>query len=770
MTGGRGSSRALTATPNSAGGDADSALGVNMRGFRLGLILAACGLASGAALADTAPSWPRTFAQGGAQLVLSQPQLESWANRLVLTGRAAAVLTPPGGAPLSGVLQLTAQTDTDVARRTVALRDLQIGTAQFANATPDAATQATALATALLPADGLVLSLDNLLAALVQTGQSATSVPLNTTPPTILLAGQPSRLVVFDGPPRFAAAAGTTVQRAVNTNWPMLLAANVYYLLDASGWLQSDALASGEWQYASQLPDAFAQLPNTPDWQDVRAQIPGPPTSGQPPLQIFVSTTPAELIELVGEPQYAKLPGTTISSVTNTDGLVFWDGSAATYYYLVAGRWFTAAQLEGPWTYATRALPADLAGISPDLPPDSPLAAVLPSVPGTPEAREAALQAQIPHLATVNRKTATATVSYDGAPQFAPIDGTALSYAVNSASDVIRVGDSYYLVRNGVWFVAAAPGGPWTVAATVPEAIYAIPPTSPLYNVTYVRVYQADDDSVVSGYTDGYLGQYVSDGVVTWGTGYYYPPYITVGATPMYYPRPYTYGCDAFYNPLTGRFHRAGYGYGPNGGIDAGVDAASGTMGRGVAVQGPNQSAAAVQAYNPRTATYAAGVARADPYAAWDRAVVYGPDAAARVGTVSDARGTAARVQTSGGGDAVVASDGDRSAAAVRGPGGNWYAGSDGNLYARGDDGWQRADAARAAPGMPAPDRPVESRPVPQGQYVPSTYRPDAATSQGLDQAYGARQREAEMAQRYGGWHQRDFAGVGGGRYGGGRR
>jgi len=674
------------------------------------------------------------------------------------------VLTPPGGAPLSGVLQLTAQTDTDVAQRTVALRDLRIGGAQFANAAPDAAARATALAKAVLPADGLVLSLDNLLAALVQTGQSATSVPLNTTPPTILLAGQPSRLVVFDGPPRFAAATGTTVQRAVNTNWPLLLAANVYYLLDASGWLQSEALASGEWQYADALPDAFAQLPNTPGWQDVRAQIPGPPTAGQPPLQIFVSTTPAGLIELVGEPQYSTRPGTTISSVTNTDSLVFWDGSAAAYYYLVAGRWFTAAKLEGPWTYATPTLPADLASIA----PGSPLAAVLPSVPGTPEAREAALQAQIPHLATVTRRTATATMTYDGAPQCAPIDGTALSYAVNSASDVIRGGDRYYLVRNGVWFVAAAPAGPWSVAATVPEAIYAIPPTAPLYNVTDVRVDQADDDSVVTGYTDGYLGQYVSDGVVTWGTGYSCPPYITVGATPDYYPRPYTYGCDAFYNPGTGRFHRAGYGYGPNGGfaVGAGIDPAGGTMARGVAVQGPNQSAVAVQAYNPRTATYAAGVARADPDAAWDRAVVYGPDAAARVGTVSDAHGTAARVQTAGGEEAVVASGGERSAAAVRGPGGNWCAGGDGNLYAHGDDGWQRADAARAAPGMPAPDRPVESRPVPQGQYVPSTYRPDAATSQGLDQAYGARQREAEMTQRYGGWGQRDFGG-GGGRYGG---
>ena len=40
-----------------------------------------------------------------------------------------------------------------------------------------------------------------------------------------------------------------------------------------------------------------------------------------------------------------------------------------------------------------------------------------------------------------------------------------------------------------MWFVAATPQGPWLVASAVPAAIYTIPPTSPLYYVTYVRIY-----------------------------------------------------------------------------------------------------------------------------------------------------------------------------------------------------------------------------------------------------------------------------------------
>jgi len=736
-----------------------------MGGFRFALALTVWCLTSGAAMADGAPAWPQTFAQGGNSLVLSQPQLDTWANRLVLGGRAAAVVTAQGGAPVSGVLQITADTNTDVAKRTVALSDIQLAGAQFPGATPAAAAQATALAKALLPTDGVTLSLDNLLAALVQSGQRATSVMLNTAPPTILVAEQPSRLVQFDGPPTFAAVTGTTVQYAINTNWPLLRAtdASGYYLLDASGWLTSDALATGEWQYTSQVPAAFAQLPDTAQWRDVRAHLPAGPSEGQAPLQVFVATTPAELIVMVGAPQYTQIPATGIYSIANTDSLVFWDGYAKAFYYLIAGRWFSAPKLAGPWTYATRALPADLAAI----PADSPLAAVLPSVPDTPEAREAALQAQIPHLVTVNRKTATATVTYDGAPQFAPIDGTPLSYATNTANDVIRVGGSYYLCQSGVWLVASAPGGPWSAATSVPDAIYAMPPSSPLYNLTYVRVYQTDDDSVVDGYTDGYLGQYVADGVVTWGTGYYYPPYLAVGTEPYYYPRPYTYGCDAFYDPLTGRFARAGYGYGPYGGIAAGAgyDPATGAYARGAAANGA--SGAAAEAYNPRTSTYAAGYRRSDPYASWGQAVVYGPSASARAGSYSNDRGSVARVQTSSGAEAVAATDGERSAAAVRAPGGDWvaggggdwYAGGDGNAYRHTDDGWQRA---------------AESRPVPPGQYVPShdvpSYRPDAMVSRGLDQAYAARQREMAMTRRYAGWGQRDFSGFGGGRFGGGAR
>jgi len=107
-----------------------------------------------------------------------------------------------------------------------------------------------------------------------------------------------------------------------------------------------------------------------------------------------------------------------------------------------------------------------------------------------------------------------------------------MTYAVNTTTPVINVPDaSYYAVQNGVWFISANATGPWTVAITVPPTIYSIPPSSPLHYVTYVYVYgYTHTQRCVRRLHAGILrhgGLVSSNGVVVYGTGYYYPPYIT---------------------------------------------------------------------------------------------------------------------------------------------------------------------------------------------------------------------------------------------------
>ena len=268
---------------------------------------------------------------------------------------------------------------------------------------------------------------------------------------------------------------------------------------------------------------------------------------------VYTSQVPAELVVFKGAPEFAPIVGTGLMWATNTTGDVLRVGAAGDYYVLLAGRWFRSAALTGPWSFvASNALPPDFAKI----PPTSLAGAVLPTIAGTPQAQEAAIEIAIPQTATVPLKNGPAfTATYDGAPQFVPVPGTTLSRASNSRVPVIQTApNAYYAVRAGIWFTAAQPTGPWSIATSVPASIYTIPPSSPIFYVTYVKIYGATPDVVSTGYTPGYLGANVAPtGNVVFGTGYAYPSWIGdkwyaapptygVGATPVYNPRVgYTY-------------------------------------------------------------------------------------------------------------------------------------------------------------------------------------------------------------------------------------
>jgi len=281
------------------------------------------------------------------------------------------------------------------------------------------------------------------------------------------------------------------------------------------------------------------------------------PTGAPPatPPTVIVSAVPTELIQTDGLAKVLPIEGTQLLQVQNSDDAIFIDINTDLYYVLLSGRWFRAKSLNGPWEFVpARTLPEDFAKI----PPDHPRGNALVSVPGTPEAKEALIANSIPQTATVSRSAAKLAVIYDGAPQFAPIEGTPLQYAVNASLPVIEVDEhSYYCVQNGVWFTAPDPMGPWSAATSVPPVIYTIPVSSPLHYVTYVYVYDSTPDEVYDGYTPGYLGTVAStDGVVVYGTGYEYPPYC--GNTWIGYPCTYGFQAGFCCNPDMG----FGFGFG----------------------------------------------------------------------------------------------------------------------------------------------------------------------------------------------------------------
>ena len=468
-------------------------------------------------------NWPREVATDSIHLVIYQPQVDAWKDNRI-EARSAVILTR-GQDPsqIFGIVSISARTEVDRETRLVALEDIAIKDANFPSATSLQPTLLKAVKDSV-PSWPRTVSLDRLLAdlSITQAETKAETVRLKNDPPNIFLSKAPAVLILIEGDPVYRAIEGTRYSRVLNT--PALLlfdsSAGSFYL-DGERW----------WMTASSLRGPWTVLPNPPpELNDIRQQFtkdeekepgasaPAPSLDNTP--AVYVSTNPAELLITRGEPSYAPIPRTSLLYVTNSDNDIFMDTKNQQYYTLLAGRWFRSKSFDAPWEWvAGEQLPRDFTRIA----PDSPKGYVLASIPGTEQAREAVIANQIPQTATVRRREATLEVRYSGPPQFRPIEGTSLEYAINTSSEVIHAEGRYYAVEHGVWFVADSATGPWVVADMIPAAIYTIPPGSPLFHVRYVYVYGATPGFVYVGYTPGYLGAFLSDGVVVFGTGWRYP-------------------------------------------------------------------------------------------------------------------------------------------------------------------------------------------------------------------------------------------------------
>ncbi|HXU43563.1 MAG TPA: carbohydrate-binding family V/XII [Burkholderiales bacterium] len=509
-------------------------------------------LALGAA-AQTAPDtvWPRT-AKGadGTVITVYQPQIERWADN-VLSARAAVAVAKPGEKdPRYGVIELTARTSIDKAADIAMLSALRVTKTTFPGATQQETESYLATLRAAVTRQSWPVSVQalqsNLAITQARAGQKA--LPVKNDPPKILFSTRPAMLVLINGEPVLREVKDAQgLARIVNTTAAIFResSSSSYYLWALGRWWQAGAL-DGEWKAG---PLLLAPLDNARDALGKNVDpLEGKDADGKPLFepgvtpQLIVATEPTELLLAKGEPQLTPIPGTQLLYMANSSSDIFMDVGAQTYYVLISGRWFSAKSLDGPWAFVpAKTLPGDFAKI----PASHQMADVLMSVPGTPQAREAAIANQIPQTATVQRDIQATAVAYDGGePKWQPIDSTPLSYAPNTASPVIRVdAKTYYMVQNGVWFSSTAPAGPWSVAATVPAVIYSIPPSSPMHYVSYVRVYSSTPSTVFVGYTPGYYGTVMSsDGVVVYGTGYVYPPYIGLYYPYYWYPYPATYG------------------------------------------------------------------------------------------------------------------------------------------------------------------------------------------------------------------------------------
>lgn len=507
-----------------------------------------------AVMAQDNTEWPKVItANDGSIIKVYQPEPESLSGDILKFRAVVSVQNSDSQDPLFGTFWSVATISTDRDTRLVHFVYTRVPNLKLSSDSD--VNRIAYLKTTLetqLPQAGITLPMDQLLTQLdnnIEKHKLAQNFDNN--PPHIIYANRPSILVLVDGEPKMKKNPNWGLDAVVNT--PYTIVRNTdgqFYLYGAKHWYRAPS-ATGPFSPANNPPANLSKIASDVDAaNDAQAGYSSKAEKSDDNVytgysDIIVSTQPAELIQTNGQANMVPIDNTALLYAANSSNDIFLDTNTQQYYILISGRWYTSNNLNGNWqNIEANNIPNDFTKIPEGSPKDN----VLASVPGTYAAKEAIIDAQIPQTAKVDRNKAAAEVTYDGDPQFKPIEGTHMQYAVNTASSVVRYGNQYYTVESGVWFVAPSPNGPWSVATERPAEIDIIPPSYPVYNLKYVYIYDVTPDWVYMGYTPGYLNTFVYGPTVVYGTGYYYRPWWGN----YYYPKPYTWGFNMMYNPWYG--------------------------------------------------------------------------------------------------------------------------------------------------------------------------------------------------------------------------
>jgi hypothetical protein len=501
-------------------------------------------------------AWPKSVpTSDGGKLTMYEPQPESL-NGNQMTGRAAvSVRKTEKDEPVFGVVFFTATLQSGGSSGN-SISSMRISEAKFSGMEDNGLIdEYTSLLEKNSAGWSLGMSDNQIRESVDREKNTASGADFNNTPPKIIYADKPSTLIVLDGEPKVQHDKNIDADKVVNSPNLIFKDGNQWNLYAGGNWYRSNAV-NGDWEINNKLSSKVKKVNEAVKKQEKENNNGEELKTSPKQTQIIVATEPTELLQTDGEPVYKNVANTSLLYVSNSPNEIFKDINSQRTYILIAGRWYSAANIEGPWTYVpSDKLPGDFANI----PKGSDKDAVLANVAGTDAAVDARVNAAVPQTAKVDKRTATVNVEYDGTPVFNPIKGTSLELAENSNVTVMIDADGrYFALDNGIWFVGQSAYGPWKVANERPGDVEDIPASSPAYNTKYVYVYDETPDYVYMGYTSGYLGSYYYGPTIVYGTGWHYRPWYSR----VYYPRPITWGFGFVYDPWIGWSINWGWNFG----------------------------------------------------------------------------------------------------------------------------------------------------------------------------------------------------------------
>ncbi|MEL7447585.1 MAG: carbohydrate-binding family V/XII [Pseudomonadota bacterium] len=147
--------------------------------------------------------------------------------------------------------------------------------------------------------------------------------------------------------------------------------------------------------------------------------------------EIMLSTVPALLVSIDGEPRLEKIDGSKYERVVNTPFLIVKDGSDY-YLYIGSDAWYEANAIAGPWAETGR-VPQDIRSLVEPAEDDD---------------------AKTDGLRIIIATTPTELVVSDGPPSWTPVEGMGLLYMDNTDSNAFLELSTqrYYVLLSGRWY------------------------------------------------------------------------------------------------------------------------------------------------------------------------------------------------------------------------------------------------------------------------------------------------------------------------------
>ena len=194
-------------------------------------------------------------------------------------------------------------------------------------------------------------------------------------PPKVIVATEPSELIVSDGKPVWAAVEGMGLLYMNNTDSDVFLELSTqdYYTLLSGRWYRTTALGE-QWDHVpnDELPKAFADIdPDSPNGH-VLSQVSGTQQAQEAILDNTIPQTSAirrddSSVSVLydGEPKFVDIEKIRVQYAVNTESAVF---KVNNRYYLAAqGVWYESSSAQGPWIVAT-SIPKAIYSIPPSNP------------------------------------------------------------------------------------------------------------------------------------------------------------------------------------------------------------------------------------------------------------------------------------------------------------------------------------------------------------------------------------------------------------------